>query len=246
MLQKQNEVYYELFLSNTKIFGSLASQHTNHKIHELSNSILNLIGSTEFNGLEIRNKISFEDKKEPKKEFVFIKTKKISNKNINIDNLKEIDTNLFSINDLKDNCKKVEDEKIKHAFSFIKSNNEPNICKLSSNHLINSQINEIFSLHDNFSEVRNKNIQSTNLLNLDELYAEEKETFKNNKRNLTNFSINYHENYNIDLSDLTTVPISQENKKIRLEKIAEENNESASKSNVDHFNFVKDLMKKKL
>ncbi len=250
MLQKQYDSYHELFKCKINLVQSLANKFSDKKVNDLAKIVLKLLGSKEFDGLEVISKKSNDEKEQHKKEFSFIKNKNSSNKSISKEDLKDVGSNIFGMIDLNHNTKSLLVEEEKKGFSFIKSiKSEQNVIP-SSNPLIFTQINDLFSSQDNISELRNKNIQSTNLLNLDELYAEQSDLKKNYQGNLSNYSINYHQNYNIELSDLTSVPLSKENKSVHIEKFADnisnEKKEATSKTDLDHFNFVKDLMKKKL
>jgi len=250
LLQKQYDFYHELFKCKINIIQNLANKFSDKKVNDLAKVVLKLLGSTEFDGMDVICKKSNEDKEQPKKEFSFIKSKNSFTSTNSKEDKKEVDSDIVRIIDLNYNSKKSHVEEEKNGFSFIKSiKNEKNVVS-SSNPLLFTQINDIFSSQDNSNELRNKKIQSNNLLNLDELYAEKSDLKKNYTGNLTNYSINYHQNYNIELSDLTLVPLSKEVKSIQTEKLADiltnENKEATCKTNVDHFNFVKDLMKKKL
>lgn len=249
MLQKQYDNYHELFKCKIDLIHNLANQFSDKKVNDLAKVVLKLLGSNEFDELELKTYKPNLTNEQPKREFSFIKTKNNFTKNNNKEDQIQVDQDIVRLIDLNQQNKISQVEEENKFFSFIKFAKSDQIVN-SSNPLLLSQINDIFSSQDNSNEQRSKKIQSNNLLNLDELYAERSDLKKNNIGNLTNYSINYHQNYNIELSDLTALPFTKEEKNVQIERLAgcitNENKESISKTNVDHFNFVKELMKKKL
>ena len=260
MLQKQQDGFESLFQEKKNVFESfLKVFEGNKKNYEIVNSIISFLNEHDnFSRLEVKNKLS-NNFTLMKDEFSFNKGKKEINNHIN-DKTNENDKNLINIFEKPnnvieyDNKPKILEMEGKKCFSFIKTSAKANNGVSSKNvNIINPLViqSDIINKYDpNILkvEIKQKSQHSSKLLDLDKLYSEYTETNTNCGGNVSNHSINFHQNYHLDLSDFNLKNpvvndiIPQSDKWKNLEK---ENGKNI-KTVIDHFGFVNDMMKKKL
>ena len=201
-----------------KVFYDLRGKFPDKTIIKLSDSILRLLEETESTCFKIPSKSEHDTK-------VF----SLINDNTNLfDNVNIMsDSNK---NNKEININKEEPKADTKGFNFIRSNNK-----------LNSQTSSNIESPINIESNQCSKVKSDIFNDLDKLYAEQREFQSFSKGNFKNYTINYHQNYHLDLSDFNQNKFSYSTPNV-VKKI--EDYELKSKNN--HFDFVDDLLKKNI